>query len=264
MDEHGNLIKIDGAEHLKSLATSVKSIQQPDGSIVKEYLLNDPKIIEKIKSQIKRDSLDKQAIASQQHYHKSQPQSQPQLNTSDFKQIDFNKYEIRTKSGKIVQFAILNQHKTQDNNNLNEADLNDVKYAIENCIAKSDSKIETRPRAKSALKSNSSVQMMTHSKQQQQQQQQPTFKNYSTISRNKMESNKKIFHDQKRSLSLNELDNDNKSECLSTIVSDTLLEKRESNEVTAEMTEQLILKLLLQQLVHQQQTIPTNSYKHKY
>lgn len=262
MDEHGNLIKIDGAEHLKSLATSVKSIQQPDGSIVKEYLLNDPKIIEQIKSQIKRDSLVNQPTTShQQHYHQPQIQHQQQLNSSDFKQIDFNKYEIRTKSGKIVQFAILNQHQSHDNNNLNEADLNEIKNAIENCTTRSDSKIESRSQTQAALKSSSSAQMMNHQKPKQQQP--SSFKNYSTISRNKMESNQKIFQDQKRSLSLNELDN-NTSQCSSTIASDTL-KQFETNEVTAEMTEQLILKLLLQQLVHQKQQEPNlNSYKIKY
>jgi len=44
------------AEDLKSLATSVSEVLQPDGSIVKEYILNDPKIIEQIRKNIKSES----------------------------------------------------------------------------------------------------------------------------------------------------------------------------------------------------------------
>ena len=47
---------ISGAEKLKQLAACVNEIRQKDGSIVKEYILNDPKIIEHIKSQIKTNN----------------------------------------------------------------------------------------------------------------------------------------------------------------------------------------------------------------
>jgi hypothetical protein len=47
---------ISGAEKLKQLAACVNEIRQKDGSIVKEYILNDPKIIEHIKSQIKSNN----------------------------------------------------------------------------------------------------------------------------------------------------------------------------------------------------------------
>ena len=56
LDEHGNQIMISGAEKLKQLAACVNEIRQKDGSIVKEYILNDPKIIEHIKSQIKTNN----------------------------------------------------------------------------------------------------------------------------------------------------------------------------------------------------------------
>ena len=54
--ENGNQIFVNNAEDLKSLATSVSEVLQPDGSIVKEYILNDPKIIEKIRNNIKSES----------------------------------------------------------------------------------------------------------------------------------------------------------------------------------------------------------------
>ena len=56
VDEHGNQIMISGAEQLKKLATCVNEIRQADGSIVKEYILNDPDIIEQIRQQIKDQS----------------------------------------------------------------------------------------------------------------------------------------------------------------------------------------------------------------
>lgn len=56
LDEQGNQIMINGAEELKKLAACVNEIKQSDGSIVKEYILNDPKVIEKIRSQIKNQS----------------------------------------------------------------------------------------------------------------------------------------------------------------------------------------------------------------
>jgi hypothetical protein len=43
---------ISGAEQLKELAACVNEIRQADGSIVKEYILNDPKVIEKIKNKL--------------------------------------------------------------------------------------------------------------------------------------------------------------------------------------------------------------------
>ena len=56
VDEHGNQILIKGAEQLKEFATSVKEIKQPDGSIIKEYVLNDPKVIEQIRNRVKSNS----------------------------------------------------------------------------------------------------------------------------------------------------------------------------------------------------------------
>lgn len=53
LDEHGNQIMINGAEQLKQLAACVNEVRQSDGSVIKEYILNDPKIIEQIRSQIK-------------------------------------------------------------------------------------------------------------------------------------------------------------------------------------------------------------------
>jgi hypothetical protein len=54
IDEDGNQILLSGAEELKLLAESVNEIKQPDGSIIKEYILNDPKLIEQIKSKIEQ------------------------------------------------------------------------------------------------------------------------------------------------------------------------------------------------------------------
>ncbi len=57
LDEHGNQIFINNAQDLKELATSVSEVVQADGSIVKEYILNDPKIIERIRNKIKSESV---------------------------------------------------------------------------------------------------------------------------------------------------------------------------------------------------------------
>ena len=97
VDENGNQILINDAQNLKSLATSMSEVRQPDGSIVKEYILNDPKIIEQIRDKIKSDSMgnllaDKQSAAQetkpdsiyQNHYSTStnfeQTKSQVPLN----------------------------------------------------------------------------------------------------------------------------------------------------------------------------------------
>ncbi len=71
LDENGNQIFVNNAEDLKSLATSVSEVLQPDGSIVKEYILNDPKIIEQIRNNIKSESFasrDATAPASKNSY----------------------------------------------------------------------------------------------------------------------------------------------------------------------------------------------------
>jgi len=47
---------LNNAEQLKSLAAQVNEVVQPDGSIVKEYVLNDPQIIEQIRNRIKAES----------------------------------------------------------------------------------------------------------------------------------------------------------------------------------------------------------------
>jgi len=57
VDEHGNQIMINDADKLKKLATSVSESLQPDGSIIKEYILNDPQIIEHIRNTIKSNSM---------------------------------------------------------------------------------------------------------------------------------------------------------------------------------------------------------------
>lgn len=56
LDEHGNQIMISGAEQLKKLAASVNEIKQSDGSVIKEYILNDPKVIEQIRNHMRSNS----------------------------------------------------------------------------------------------------------------------------------------------------------------------------------------------------------------
>lgn len=55
IDENGNQIMINGAEQLKQLAACVKEVKQADGSVVKEYILNDPKVLENIRTQMRCD-----------------------------------------------------------------------------------------------------------------------------------------------------------------------------------------------------------------
>jgi hypothetical protein len=61
VDENGNQIVIYGAEQLKLLAACVSEIRQPDGSVIKEYILNDPKVIEQIRNKISLEQINNQA-----------------------------------------------------------------------------------------------------------------------------------------------------------------------------------------------------------
>jgi hypothetical protein len=75
LDENGNKITLNNAEQLKQLASSVTETIQPDGSIIKEYILNDPKIIEKIRDTLKCESLkDVENMNSSENPNKIQKQ----------------------------------------------------------------------------------------------------------------------------------------------------------------------------------------------
>lgn len=78
LDEHGNQIQINGAEQLKQLAACVNEIRQSDGSIVKEYILNDPKVIEQIRNQIKTNPA--QAISSSSTSNLTSAPKKPETN----------------------------------------------------------------------------------------------------------------------------------------------------------------------------------------
>jgi hypothetical protein len=78
LDEHGNQIQINGAEQLKQLAACVNEIRQSDGSIVKEYILNDPKVIEQIRSQMKANPA--QAISSSSTSNLTSAPKKPETN----------------------------------------------------------------------------------------------------------------------------------------------------------------------------------------
>lgn len=75
VDEHGNQIMISGAEQLKKLAACVNEIRQSDGSIVKEYILNDPDIIEQIRQQIKDQSSSESVTPTKQQQQPPPPLS---------------------------------------------------------------------------------------------------------------------------------------------------------------------------------------------
>ena len=171
VDEHGNFVKLDDAEQFKKLATYIKETKESDGSIVKEYVLNDPKLIEQVKAQLKEKevinsngtklevkntipaSFSAATSASTSSASLTTQQQQPlqrsykhvnsnaikqsasintddeflkpqQVNESELRQIDFNKYEIVTSSGKTLQFIITE-------GNASSSDAKEIKNIIE-------------------------------------------------------------------------------------------------------------------------------------
>jgi hypothetical protein len=93
---------INGAERLKQLAACVNEIRQSDGSIVKEYILNDPKIIEQIKSQIKSNGSHHSNNGAQQeqapanksvNQPTSCPSKGPNFNSQPFGLLNRNEFE---------------------------------------------------------------------------------------------------------------------------------------------------------------------------
>ena len=221
VDENGNQILINDAEQLKQLATSVSEIRQPDGSIVKEYILNDPGIIEKIRNKIRSESIDNLAEASlksSKHERHVKPQeaveekkplnqtevaqsqlksssqalpfmSQVQQNIKKFqnspskpkvqeeslqkvneskkattkpiefennvKQINRNKFELKTKKGKALQFIITSEDTT-------DSDIEECKsmfyQSLENAASLSKSVDKPKEEVKVAKTNNTSFQ----------------------------------------------------------------------------------------------------------
>ena len=181
VDENGNQILINDAEQLKQLATSVSEIRQPDGSIVKEYILNDPGIIEKIRNKIRSESIDNLAEASlksskherhvkpQEAVEEKKPLNQTEVAQSQLKSssqalpfmsqvqqnINRNKFELKTKKGKALQFIITSEDTT-------DSDIEECKsmfyQSLENAASLSKSVDKPKEEVKVAKTNNTSFQ----------------------------------------------------------------------------------------------------------
>ncbi len=142
--------------------------------------------------------------------------------------MDFNKYEIITSSGKTLQFTITD-------GNASSSDVKEIKNAIENkIIEQKPMKIKQQPPIN--LKLNKSCDNLTSLNDDSQ----SAFINYKNLNSSSQASLAKLKNHEnqtfKRSVSLGQLIDE---------------PERAANDdtVTPEMTEHLILKLLLQQLV---------------
>ena len=129
LDEHGNQIMISGAEELKKLAACVNEIKQSDGSVVKEYILNDPKVIEQIRNQMKtksQTSVDRfsplpslsstltssNPFVSQVKQQIQKFQQIPPPPPPPIVQKTTNTFEFRTKRGKVLQLSLFSDNAT--------------------------------------------------------------------------------------------------------------------------------------------------------
>lgn len=122
VDEHGNQIMINDAEQLKQLATSVSESVQPDGSIVKEYILNDPQIIEQIRNKMKSnsmaDALSNKPVDNKAEQtltgNRSYMQSSSNISQEEVKrsQISLNKYGSQQQIQKVSPITVENMNST--------------------------------------------------------------------------------------------------------------------------------------------------------
>jgi hypothetical protein len=93
VDEHGNQLMIGGAEHLKELAACVNEIRQADGSVVKEYILNDPKVIEKIKNKLNQSPNSQHGTLNSKAGH-----NEFNIAPSKYQEVQISKSDLQNES----------------------------------------------------------------------------------------------------------------------------------------------------------------------
>lgn len=286
LDEHGNQIMINGAEELKKLAACVKEIKQSDGSVVKEYILNDPSVIEKIRSQIKNQSQTsvdrfsplpsitstltsstpyinqiKQQIQNQQSNTAPAPAPPPSSPPKVQKQKFF---EFKTKKGKIINLTCTDE-------NISQSDCEELREVLAKAQTKPESangSVMFQSKTPQMIKSGSLNNILDTKPKPVQKSNVPVYLNYlnqtKSISNLKMSEPKMVksqenFEQKKTNLNqtyskssrsnyfcpkINEQTNKKIHKSMDNLDS---FEAKEKN-ITPEMTEQLLLKLLLHQI----------------
>ena len=153
VDEHGNLRNIDGVQDLiKMPGVRVRQVPQPDGTMIKEYIIDDPHVLSKLRSQ-PSSPLTSSFSRPQQElmtYNEAPPPPpriplrQPVLFRQDpaaisghtpttIQQIHVlepqHRYEYVTNSGRRIQFTVTNSDELR-RQAITDADIRELANAI--------------------------------------------------------------------------------------------------------------------------------------
>ncbi|CAF0878284.1 unnamed protein product [Rotaria sp. Silwood1] len=151
IDEDGNPISIDGVGDLiKMSGVTAREVQQPDGTFVREYVIDDPEVLSKIRSQqspmisqqqISRENIPpppppppprmpvKQQPMVFHHQGSSIHDQQPSINIEHIRVLEpQRRYQYITASGKRIEFMITNLG--PDNQTINDSDIRELSNAI--------------------------------------------------------------------------------------------------------------------------------------
>ena len=119
VDEDGNPMAIDGVHDLIKMAgVTAREVQQPDGTLVREYVIDDPNILSKFQSQQPRASQEhippppprvplKQSMLFRPEPLSNNQYQAPPINLQQIRTIEAQRrYEFMTSSGKRIEFLI--------------------------------------------------------------------------------------------------------------------------------------------------------------
>ncbi|RNA11305.1 hypothetical protein BpHYR1_001583 [Brachionus plicatilis] len=272
---------INGAEELKKLAACVNEIKQSDGSVVKEYILNDPKIIEKIRSQIKNQSQTSvDRFSPLPSITSTLTSSTPYLNQVKQQMQKFQstpapppppplvqkqkKFEFTTKKGKIIRLSCTDE-------NVTESDCDELREVLKKVECKTEAangSVIFQSKNPQMIKSGSLDNILDTKPKPPAKSNLPVYLNYLNQAKSignlsmpdpKMVKSQENFEQKKNTLNqtyskssrsnyycpkINEPIHKKFNKSLDNLDS---LEQKEKN-ITSEMTEQLLLKLLLHQI----------------
>ncbi|CAF2409453.1 unnamed protein product [Rotaria sp. Silwood2] len=149
IDENGNPISIDGVDDLiKMSGVTAREVPQADGTFIREYVIDDPEVLSKIRSQqsptssqqqIPRQNIPppppppriplKQQSMLFHHQGSSIHDHQPSMNIEQIRILEpQRRYEYITASGKRIEFMITNLG--PDNQTINDSDIRELSNAI--------------------------------------------------------------------------------------------------------------------------------------
>jgi hypothetical protein len=114
VDEDGNPMAIDGIHDLiKMSGVTAREVPQPDGTLVREYVIDDPNILSKFQSRVPQDHipppppripLKQSMLFRQEPLHNEPP---PPINLQQIRTLEpQRRYEFITTSGKRIEFMI--------------------------------------------------------------------------------------------------------------------------------------------------------------